>query len=158
MDNFVIVADMDLATAAADDIALEKTLPNVNYNSKTYYTDHNAYNLKLAEGEAANFNKNMKLILVSKKDGTKIADIVQHAEKEYSYDRYNKWVTADNEYGGYWEYDQNTPQILNYYYVVNYLRFNDKTEVEMGAYFSEGFDTFESKFEDFISAFNKEEK
>jgi hypothetical protein len=33
-----------------------------------------------------NSNKNLKLILVSKKDGTKIADVVHRTEKEYNYD------------------------------------------------------------------------
>lgn len=156
MDNFVIVADMDLATAAADEAALEKTLPKVNYETKTFYTDHNTYQVKSSEGAAANFNKNMKLILVSKKDGTKIADIVQHSEKEYGYTQHYKWIVATgNENGGYWSYDQNSTQTEDYYYEVNYLRFSDKTEVEMGAYFSEGFDKFEAKFEDFIKAFEK---
>jgi hypothetical protein len=156
MDNFVIVADMDLATAAADEIALEKTLPKVTYSTKTYYTDHNSYEAKASEGAAANFNKNMKLILVSKKDGTKIADIVQHSEKEHSYTQNVKWVVSKDEAtGGYWSYDQSSTQTEDFYYEVNYLRFSDKTEVEMGAYFSEGFGTFEAKFNDFIKAFDK---
>lgn len=156
LDNFIIVADMDLATAAADDAALEKSLPNANYGTKTYYTDYNTYNKKSAEGSAANFNKNTKLILVSKKDGTKIADIVQRAEIEYSYDNYYKWVPSNNTNGGSWQFDQSAPsQKVDYYYVVNYLRFNDKTEVEMGAYFSEGFDKLQTKFEDFLAAFNR---
>jgi hypothetical protein len=156
LDNFIIVADMDLATAAADDAALEKSLPYASYGTKTYYTDYNTYNKKSAEGSAANFNKNTKLILVSKKDGTKIADIVQRAEIEYSYDNYYKWVVSNNENGGFWQFDQTAPsQKVDYYYVVNYLRFNDKTEVEMGVYFSEGFDKLQTKFEDFLAAFNR---
>ncbi|MBS7230110.1 hypothetical protein KHA90_03650 [Flavobacterium psychroterrae] len=132
MDNFVIIADVDLAAAAADDAALEKSLVRpTNYNSPTYYTDISNYNLKVTEGAVANFNKNMKLILVSKKDGTKIADIVQHTEKE------------DGDYE------------TKYYNGVYYLKFSDKTEAEMSVYFSEGFDKFETKFEDFIKAFNK---
>lgn len=133
MENFVIVADMDLATAAADDATLEKSVVRPsNYSSPTYAADLSNYYLKTAEGEAANFNKNMKLILVSKKDGTKIADIVQHAEKE-----------------------DNSGSSVQYYYAVNYLKFSDKTEVEMGAYFSEGFDKLTAKFDDFLKAFNK---
>lgn len=132
MDNFVIVADVDLAAAAADDAALEKSLVRpTNYNSPTYYTDISNYNLKVTEGAVANFNKNMKLILVSKKDGTKIADIIQHTEKE------------DGDYE------------TKYYNGVYYLKFSDKTEAEMSVYFSEGFDKFETKFEDFIKGFNK---
>ena len=132
MDNFVIVADMDLATAAADDAALQKTLVHPwDYSSPTYNADMSIYYKKSTEGEAANFNKNMKLILVSKKDGTKIADIIQHSEKEEG------------------------STTIQYYNTVTYLKFSDNTEVEMGAYFSEGFSNFETKFEDFIKAFEK---
>lgn len=133
MDNFVIVADMDLATAAADEAALEKSVVRpTNYNSPTYAADLSNYYKKTTEGEVASFNKNMKLILVSKKDGTKIADIVQYAEKE-----------------------GNSGSSVQYYNSVNYLKFSDKTEVEMSAYFSEGFDKLETKFDDFVKAFNK---
>ena len=156
MDNFIIVADMDLATAAADDAALEKTLPNVDYNSKTYYTDQNTYQVKTSQGSAANFNKNIKLILISKKDGTKIADIVQHSEKDGSYSDNVKWIVAENTYGGYWDWDQSYPEItVQFYKEVNYLKFNDNTEVEMSAYFSEGFGSFEAKFEEFVKGFER---
>jgi hypothetical protein len=124
---------MNLAQDAADRIALEKSLPHPAYSSNTHVSDMSTYNKKLAEGKVAHFNKNIKLILVSKKDGTKIADIVQHAEKE------------DNSY-----YSE-----IDYYNAVNYLRFNDKTEVEMGVYFSKGFDTFYTKFNDFAASFQK---
>jgi hypothetical protein len=133
MDNFIIVADMDLATEGADKIALKKSLVRpTNYSSSTYSADLSNYYLKSSQGEAANFNKNMKLILVSKKDGTKIADIVQHAEKE----------------------DNNNSEVQNYR-TTHYLKFNDNTEVEMKAYFSEGFSTLQTKIEDFIKAFEK---
>jgi hypothetical protein len=162
MDNFVIVADMDLATDAADDAALDKTVirpaypdyqkPNSNF--KAYYTALNAYEKKYSEGLVANFNKNMKLILVSKKDGTKIADVVQHSEKSGDDYTFNLPVW-DAEYG-YWSND-GTGELFSQPYIeeVFYLKFSDKTEVEMGAYFSEGFDTFEAKFEDFVKAFEK---
>lgn len=133
MDNFLIVADMDLATAAKDEAALDNSLEWPQYNSETYYSDLSNYYKKSTEGEAANFNKNMKLILVSKKDGTKIADLVQHSEKE------------DNEYDSE----------VDYYNAVTYLKFGDNTEVEMSAYFSAGFEDFEAKFEDFLKAFEK---
>lgn len=132
LDNFVIVADMDLATAASDEAVLDKSLVYpTDYNSNSYYTDLSNYNKKLSEGKVASFNKNMKLILVSKKDGTKIADIKLYSEKE----------------------DGNSQ--VDYYYEVYYLKFNDSTEVEMGAYFSIGFEKFEQKFEDFIKSFQE---
>ncbi|MGN7810633.1 hypothetical protein [Flavobacterium sp. 22076] len=133
LDNFVIIADMNLSQDAADRIALDKNVPHPAYSSDNYASNMSTYNRKIAEGKAANFNKNIKLILVSKKDGTKIADIVQHAEKE------------DNGYNS----------DIEYYNAVNYLKFNDKTEVEMGVYFSKGFDTFYTKFNDFAASFQK---
>ncbi|MDX6183576.1 hypothetical protein SGQ44_14755 [Flavobacterium sp. Fl-77] len=157
MENFVIVADMDLATEASEEAALEKSLPKVDYQTKTYFTDINAYQIKLAQGNVANFNKNFKLILVSKKDGTKIADLVKRAEKGYSYKLMSDIWTVDPSYtnGGYWSYNQNGGTVIQYYDENLYLKFSDNTEVEMSAYFSEGFSTFETKFEDFIKAFEK---
>lgn len=156
MDNFVIVADMDLAAEAADKIALEKSLPKSDYDTKTYYTDLNASNIKYSTGAAANFNKNVKLILVSKKDGTKIADVFQKSEKSETTNRYVKWVTdSSNNNGGYWIYDQSSTITVDYYDEVYYLKFNDKTEAQMSVYFSKGFEKFEAKFEDFITSFEK---
>lgn len=162
MDNFIIVADMDLATAAADEAALDKA--NVRpvrpaYNKadsdyKAYYTALNAYEKKYSEGSVANFNKNMKLILVSKKDGTKIADVVQHSEKEGDDYTFNLPVWYAD--GGYWS-DNGTGELFSQPYLeeVLYLKFSDNTEVAMSVYFSEGFDKLETKFDDFIKAFNK---
>lgn len=154
LDNFLIIADMDLATAAADEIALEKTMVYSDYGTKNHYADENSNNLKYSQGTVASFNKNSKLILVSKKDGTKIADIVQHSEKVDTYTYNIKWVndaTASN--GGYWASDDNSTVTVDYYNEVYYLKFGDNTEVEMGAYFSTGFSSFEAKFEEFIKAF-----
>jgi len=162
MDNFVIVADMDLAAEAADDAALEKANIRPTYPSfdnpksdfKAYYTSLNAYEKKISEGTAANFNKNMKLILVSKKDGTKIADIVQRSEK--SSDDYVFKLPVWNAQYSYWYHTDNGESFSQPYLdEVYYLKFNDNTEVEMSVYFSEGFEKFQTKFEDFIKAFNK---
>ncbi|MFB9108813.1 hypothetical protein [Flavobacterium gyeonganense] len=161
LDNFVIVADMDLATAASDEAALEAsniypTEPNyesANANFKAYFTAVNTYNKKESEGKTANFNKNMKLILVSKKDGTKIADIIQRSEVESYQTKLPVWNT---EYK-YWEWwnEKGEDFTEQYYNEVSYLKFSDKTEVEMSVYFSSGFENFEAKFEDFIKSFEK---
>nr|WP_199000788.1 hypothetical protein [Flavobacterium sp. ASV13] len=162
MDNFVIVANMDLAADAADKNALYKNNVRpayLEYNNpkndyKAYYTAMNAYEKKISEGNAANFNKNMKLILVSKKDGTKIADIIQHSEKDGEY-TFN--LPVWNAQSGYWSsWNSNGESFTQpYLYEAYYLKFNDNTEVEMSAYFSKGFEKFQDKFEDFIKAFNK---
>ncbi|SCZ02036.1 hypothetical protein SAMN02927916_0194 [Flavobacterium anhuiense] len=163
MDNFVIVADMDLATEAADKEALYKNNTRPAYldykdpksDYKAYYTALNAYEKKISEGNAANFNKNMKLILVSKKDGTKIADIVQHSEKDGEY-TFNLPIW-DAEFK-YWDNWNSTGESFTrpYLYEAYYLKFNDNTEVEMSAYFSSGFEKLQTKFDDFIAAFNKQ--
>ncbi|WKL47383.1 hypothetical protein Q1W71_20780 [Flavobacterium pectinovorum] len=166
MDNFVIVANMDLATEAADKDALyknnirpqEPNYQNPDSNFKTYYNSLNAYELKISEGLASNFNKNMNLILVSKKDGAKIATIVQHSQKDGEYNsNLPVWITSEwYENGGYWGNNGEGEAFSQpYLEQVYYLKFNDNTEVEMSAYFSEGFTSFEAKFEDFIAAFNK---
>jgi len=166
MDNFLIVADMDIATQTKDEEALETSLvypsypdynsPNANF--KAYYTAENTYNKKYSEGNVLNSNKNLKLILVSKKDGTKIADVVYHSEKGYSYDaELPVWIINSNyTNGGYWSWNGNGEIItIQYYDEVLYLKFNDNTEVEMSAYFSTGFDTLETKFENFLKAFER---
>lgn len=162
MDNFIIVADMNLATEGADKIALDKSLVRPTYpdsnnpksNYKEYYTALNAYEKKYSEGLAANFNKNLKLILVSKKDGTKIADLVQHSEK--SGNDYIRNLPVWNAQNSYWSYS-NTGEAFSQPYLeeVLYLKFNDNTEVSFSTYFSSGFEKLETKFEDFIKAFEK---
>lgn len=161
MDNFVIIADMDLATEAADQAALDNLArpkepmyndPKADY--KAYYTALNAYEKKISEGNAANANKNMKLILVSKKDGTKIADIVQHSEKDGEYTfKLPVWDAQFNM----WDWNDTGESFTQpYLYEAYYLKFSDKTEVEMSAYFSTGFEKLQTKFDDFIAAFNKQ--
>lgn len=165
MDNFVIVADMDLAELAKGEEAVEKSFPRPDRNTQTFYTDLNTYYIKNSEGNTLNSNKNIKLILVSKKDGTKIADVVYHTEPGFSFNtsEYQYWLAdaSNTKYGGSWVFDWNdgipkgNAVKIQEYDQVLYLKFNDNTEVEMGAYFSEGFDTFEAKFEDFLKAFEK---
>lgn len=133
MDNFVIVVNTDIAGLAADEAALDKSLIFPDYNSKTYYADLNVYNKNYSEGSVVANNKNTKMILVSTKDGTKIADVIQKSVKGYSY--------------------YNSTTLVQYYDEVLYLKFNDNTEVEMSTYFSTGFDTLNTKFEDFLKAF-----
>jgi hypothetical protein len=69
----IIVADMDIATQSKDEEALEKSLvyPSYPYNNPKAdfkaYTAQNAYYKKYSDGNVINSNKNLKLILVSKK-------------------------------------------------------------------------------------------
>ncbi|MFV8345041.1 hypothetical protein [Flavobacterium sp. ZB4P13] len=153
MDNFIIVADMDIAGQAKDEEALEKSLLEPNYNTSTYYSKINEYYRAKSEAEVNSHNKNTKLILVSKKDGTKIADVIQRSEKGYSSIYYYVWNSAN---GGYWSWDSNSKgTIIQEYDEVLYLKFNDSTEVTMSSYFSTGFDDLETKFENFLKAFER---
>lgn len=163
MDNLIIVADMDLGTDAADAIALDKSLVRPAYLSdssnpkndyKAYYTAVNAYEKKYSESRAANFNKNIKLILVSKKDGTKIADIIKRSVQKGSYTFNLPVWNAQNKYWS-WSNSQGESFTQPYVEEIDYLRFNDNTEVAMDTYFSEGFSAFEAKFEAFAKAFKR---
>ncbi|PZX93576.1 hypothetical protein DOS84_09150 [Flavobacterium aquariorum] len=155
MDNFVIVVNTNNEGLTNDEAALEKSLIYPDYNSKTYYTDLNIYNKKFSEGSILANNNNVKMILVSKKDGTKIADVIQKSVKGYSYDSNRLWVTDQTVavYGGYWDWSNNPETLVQEYDEVLYLKFNDSTEVEMSTYFSTGFDALNTKFEDFLKAF-----
>ncbi|WP_426090885.1 hypothetical protein [Flavobacterium sp. DSR3-2] len=166
MDDFIIVAEMDIATQTKDEEALEKSLVYPSYpyydnpkaDFKAYYTAQNTNYKKYSEGNVVNSNKNLKLILVSKKDGTKIADVIYRSEKAESYNyELPVWI-KDSYYptGGYWTTTGNGAAItIQYYDEVLYLKFNDSTEVAMSTYFSEGFDKLETKFEDFLKAFER---
>lgn len=163
MDNFIIVANMDLATEAADDIALDKSIVRPAYltdntnpknDYKAYYTALNAYEKKYSEGLVALFNKNIKLILVSKKDGTKIADIIKRSEARGNY-TFN--LPVWNEKNKYWSWNTAQGESFSQPYMeeIYYLKFSDNTEVEMSTYFSEGFTALETKFENFVKAFKR---
>lgn len=152
MDNFVIVADIDIAGLGNDEAALENSLIEPDYNTSTYYSKINQYNKAYSEAQVISSNKNIKLILVSKKDGTKIADVITKSEKGYSDTYHYEWDTAYK----YWSWNNNNTGFLYQEYdQVLYLKFNDSTEVAMSTYFSEGFDNLETKFENFLKAFER---
>lgn len=167
LDNFVIFAETDLVATTNDDAALDKTVVSPNQpdfsdpkaDFKAYYTAENTYRQKYSAGTAANFNKNSKLILVSKKDGTKIADIVVRSEK--STDSYSFYLPVWYAYGdgnGFWQSTEEGELFTEAYYdEVYYLKFNDNTEVAMEVYFSEGFENLNTKFQDFFNSFNKQQ-
>lgn len=151
MDNFVIVADIDIAGLGNDETIIN-AIVEPDYNTSTYYSNINQYNKAYSEAQVLSSNKNIKLILVSKKDGTKIADVITRSEKGYSETYHYEWNTANN----YWSWnDNNTGFLYQEYDQALYLKFNDNTEVEMSAYFSTGFDDLEKKFEDFLKSFER---
>ncbi|WP_395075604.1 hypothetical protein [Flavobacterium sp.] len=159
LDNFVLFGNMDVETASNESDAFSATQVFPDYRSRDYYTKRNIYYKKQSESEATIFNKNVKLALVSKKDGTRIADVVQRSVIGSTYNTPQVWVIDSSvpTYGGYWTYNWQSSvfQTVQYYDTELYLRFNDNTEVAMNVYFSEGFDTIETKFENFIDSFNR---
>lgn len=131
MDNFSIIANTDNVGLANDIDALKASLTEPQYGSQTYDADLSNYNKSYSEGLTAAYNKNSKLIFVSQKDGTKIADVIQKSVKldsAYSVDKYEE---------------------------VLFLKFSDKTEVAMSTYFSTGFDNLNTKFQDFVTGFQQ---
>lgn len=144
LDNLAIVGTADIEKVATDEF--ENTYPD--YNNSNYYEQLNAYYKENSEHEASIFNNNGKLALVSTKDGSKIADIVMKSEKGESYNDHMKWN------GQTWVWDENSTKTIQYYDTVPYLRFNDKTEVSMEAYFSAGFTDLQDKFIEFLKGFN----
>jgi len=98
------------------------------------------------KSEVEIWNKYYDIYLVSTKEGTRIAKLIQKAILES--DTYNSWVYNPNT-GSY----DIVPVTYTYWNTVEYLRFNDQTEVEASVYFSEGFATVLDNFENFIKLF-----
>ncbi|MCB9426703.1 MAG: hypothetical protein H6584_06705 [Flavobacteriales bacterium] len=168
-ENFAIIGKIDLKQQAKELNELENSLDDPHkveysngvyissYNKKDYYTRLNAYNKGYAEGSVVIQNKYVKFYLVSKKEGTKIAEVIMRAEKSEDRPYYSYTWTENAAYpnGGYWmfSYTNNGGEFEQRYEEVAYLKFNDNTEVEMDVYFSSGFDNFKNKAEDFSNSF-----
>ncbi len=152
MDNFMIVANMDIEGLSNDQDISNQNTPYPDYYSSTYYSDLNTYYKNESNDAVAAFNRNIKMALVSKIDGTKIADIIERSEKDYSYYSYSQW---NNNYGGYWEGIYPDPGVLIQHYTeVPYLRFGDQSEAEMESYFL-GFSSFKTNVENYLKAFER---
>ena len=136
MDNFMIVANMDIATLASDEDASSRNNPYPNYstNISTYLSNLNTYYKTESNDAVASFNKNIKMALVSKIDGAKIADIIERSEKDYAY--YSNGI------------------LVQKYSEVPYLRFGDQSESEMESYFL-GFSSFKTNVENYLKAFER---
>jgi hypothetical protein len=159
LDNFVLIGNMDLEAISNETEAFDTNNKFPDYRSKNYYIDRNLYEKNSAESDATIFNKNTKLILVSRKDGSKVADLVERAVKGYVRTENVEWIVDATipVYGGHWSWNwqSNAVQTVQYYDNKTYFRFKDNTEVEGSVYFSTGFDALETKFNDFIKAFNR---
>lgn len=154
-DNLVFYADIDI-----DAYFKEKMTISEEYNQKqdalyssrdeTYYDKLNELNRVYSEQEAACTNKYVKFTLASIKDATKVATLKFVSEKEEEEHPYRKWDEVTQEW-----VSTNEPNMdINeaYYDENTYLVFNDNTEVEAKAFFSEGFDTIIEKWMNFIGS------
>jgi hypothetical protein len=135
----------------------------INWDSRTYYTDYGQLRRELAIEEAKALNNFMRSALVSYKDNFKIADLVARAEKTGEYWAPVRWNSQWNqwEWGGRWnEQTQRWEEfpdvkLYDYYGIVLYLKFNDNTYVEAEVYFGSGFNALESEWRNFIDAFSR---
>lgn len=85
-------------------------------------------------GMAQAWNDEITGVLVSKKDETKIASLLYRVHKEtYTY--------GENTYTDF--------------YLVETLKFNDKTSVDAEVFFGQGFDNIKKQWESFINSFYK---
>lgn len=120
MDNLLVAHKGDLGKVFSEYEKIDVKYDDVDWTEtidKAYY-----------EEKVAAWNNNMTSSLVSRKDETKIADMILmlYVEKE----------------GQYTYYDQ-----------VPAFKFNDDTIVDMEVYFGKGFDNVLSNWEDFINKF-----
>jgi len=159
-DNLMVVYKMDVQNYSKERNAIEK-----DYDTKraalwfsnwekdpNHYTLYGQYEKEQADKNAALWNKYVTAVLVSTKDGSKIADMVEVSEKDGENSDYYVWNTTTKS----WVIDWNSyTKKYDRYAANSYLKFKDNTLVEASAYFSEGFDKLEDKWEDFTKAFDR---
>ncbi|MFK7049686.1 hypothetical protein FLACOL_02367 [Flavobacterium columnare] len=150
LDNFAILGSGDIESITTELEKTESSIPQPNYFSSDYYIKFNDRSKKISDLKAELYNKYSKLVLVSKKDKNKIADIVAKSELVSSTNIPFVWRN------GTWEFSMGTVfQKIERYNVKYYLKFNDNSVVAMNVYFSTGFDSLKNQIEDFITFFNK---
>ncbi|MCL2073571.1 MAG: hypothetical protein FWH18_06610 [Marinilabiliaceae bacterium] len=158
LDNLMLVYRVDLAKYVKEMDKIEDDHWNKMdalwsgnwYNNPNYYSLIGQYEKEYYDKSAKAFNDYMKVALVSNTENYKIADVIVKSEKDGEYWDYYYWN------GTYWDWDYSNGynKMYDYYWTNPYLKFNDKTEVELFLYFSEGFNKLEKSFEDFINSFN----
>ncbi|MFK7033121.1 hypothetical protein [Flavobacterium oreochromis] len=148
MDNFVILGDVDNESLKNEQNKIRQDLPYPNYSSSDYYKNLNIYNKTKSQLLENASNKHIKLALVSKKDKTKIADIVWKSDFKRSTFHPVIWEN------GLWQPSNTKGEKVDYYNEVMYLKFNDTTLVAMNVYFSTGFDSLKTEIKNFINVFN----
>ena len=125
MDNLAFSGSVDFANYNKE---MDKLYDRCYPYPYPYNFDRDKAAEDYAKGTADIINKYYDIYLVSIKDKTKIAKLIEKAVLRTSY------------YYSYWE-------------VVAVLKFNDSTEVEAEVFFSEGFDTVLNNFAKFIQSF-----
>ncbi len=162
MDNLVLVYEIDIENYVKESQAIKD-----DYNAKwdALYSDWEAYEknrnrytaIQQYEKEESDklaevLNKYMTIVLASTTDGSKIADVIVKSEVDGPYTDPYYWDSKT----GSWQDDYRIfTKKYDYYHHNQYLKFKDNTLVEMSTYFSEGFNKIETKWEDFVKAFNR---
>lgn len=155
MDNLVFYADIDINTLKQEMDAIEDKFRDkedeLTFESdKDYFDKISVINHDCSKEEVACMNKNMTYILASAKDHTKIATL-KFVSEEYTFNP--GWEWSDSESTWIITDYPNSNVVVKGYDTEIYLVFNDNTEVEAKVYFSEGFDEFLEKWNQFIKDF-----
>ena len=120
-----------------------------DWDRSDYYSKLGQLKRKESDDLAAAYSKYMQIALVSKKEGTKIADMIFQSKKDGEYWDYFVW--RNNR----WEWGTTQTKKYDKYAPVPFLKFGDGTLVEAEVYFSSGFGKLEERWEDFVKAFER---
>ncbi|MDI9311279.1 MAG: hypothetical protein QM535_13785 [Limnohabitans sp.] len=150
-DNLAVIGNQDTERMQNAIKTVESNLVQPSYSTSTYYSNKSAYNRQRSEGTTIAVNNNTKLALVSRKDGTKIADVIYKTVKIRSDYMPYVWNATTNQ----WVFSTTGGQTLDTYDEIPYLKFNDNTQVEMKVYFSSGFSTLQTNYNNYIAAFRR---
>lgn len=160
-DNLLVVYKMDLQNYSKESNAIDEDYSmkrnalwsgNSEKNANLY-VQLQQYEKEEADKTAALWTKYVTAVLVSTKDGSKIADVIEVSEKDGEHSDGFVWNT--NTKAWEWSYGTDYTKKYDIYHANTYLKFNDNTLAEASTYFSEGFDKLEDKWEDFTKAFDR---
>lgn len=160
-DNLVIVYQVDIENLAKEIDQIEadydQKIDALHEDWEAWEINRSRYVQKGLFGKEKNdkiasaTGKYVKATLFSITEKYKIADIIGKSEKDDEYWDDYSWNTSQNKWIGNGQYTKKYDD----YTVHSYLKFNDNTLVEASAYFSEGFNNLELKWEDFVDAFER---
>lgn len=160
MDNLSAVFNANLSDFAKEldrvstkeDNAFDKLdsetdlLWNTSNWASVYYKKYDSIQTVIASERNTLYQK-LKAGLISRGDGTKIADIVTKTEL---ITKNHHWIFK----GGNWDWSNSPQGQYKQYKDVVYFKFGDNVEVEAEAYLN-GFTSFKNKWESFVKSFER---